>query len=207
MKRLKRIINPFGLAAGVVTLVLLVISLYLPWWRLTVGNNFLNIYASPINTNFGLNGSSFTIPLIWAWNLSNILLFTAGGTIMLLYSLFPTKSYSKDLLGFSYKKPLYALLSFVIGLVIIMVAAGFFNVGFPLIGSKTVNFTFPSFIPLSASINTAVSANFLLPFYLAIGTVALCIAARLYHGRLNKTTSTQSPDATSTNTMAPPLNL
>ena len=148
---MERKINWFGVAAGIVTLVVLLVSLLMPWWQLTVGKNLFNVYSSPINTNFGLYGSQFTIPLIWAWNLSNILLFTAGGIVMLLYSFLPTKTYSKDLLAFSWKKPLYALLSFIIGLVVIVVlAAAVFNVNFPLMGSANVNFVFPSFIPIHA---------------------------------------------------------
>jgi len=185
---MNRKINWFGLVAGIVTLVVLLISLFMPWWQLTVGNNFFNVYSSPINTNFCLYGSQFTIPLIWAWNLSNILLFAASGVVMLIYAFLPAKKYSKDLLTFSYKKPLYALLSFIIGLFVIeVVAAGFFKVDFPLMGSANVSFSFPSFIPINASISTLVTTSFMLPFWLAIVAAALCIAARLYHGRLNKT--------------------
>jgi hypothetical protein len=199
---MNRIINWFALAAGIVTLVTLLVSLFMPWWQLTVGNNFFNVYTSPINTNFGLYGSQFTIPLIWAWNLSNILLFTAGGIVMLIYAFLPTKKYSIDLLAFSWKKPLYALLSFIIGLVVIVViAAGLFNVNFPLMGSANVNFAFPSFIPIRASISTLVTGAFLLPFWLAIVAAALCVAARLYHGRLNKTSKV--PPASIENLQAP----
>ncbi len=192
-----RTINWFGLAAGISTLVLLLVSVFVPWWQLTIGNNFVNVYASPIVTNFGLYGVQFNVPLIWAWNLSNILLFTAGGVLMLIYSLFPTKSYSQDLLSFSYKKPLYALFSFVIGLAVILVAAGFFNVNIPLTGSADVKFSVPSFIPISASINSSVTATFMFPFYLAVVTAVLCVIARVYHGRLNKSQEVaQAPQTT-----------
>jgi hypothetical protein len=190
---MERKINWFGLAAGITTLVLLIVSAFMPWWELIVGNNFVNVYASPIVTNFGLYGAQFNLPLIWAWNLSNILLFTAGGIIMLIYSIFPTKSYSQDLLSFSYKKPLYALLSFVVGLVIIVVAAGFFDVTIPLMGSDSVTFSMPSFIPISASISSSVTATFMLPFYLAIAAAVLCVAARIYHGRLNNSSKSTKP--------------
>jgi hypothetical protein len=181
---MERTINWFGLAAGITTLVLVIVSALMPWWQLTVGNNFINVYASPIVTNFGFYGAQFTLPLLWAWTLSNILLFTVGGIIMLIYSLFPTKSYSKDLLCFSYKKPLYGFLSFVVGLAVIVLVAGFFDLGIPLVGSADVNLSLPSFIPLSASISSTVTAMFLFPFYFAIAVVGLCVAARVYHGRL-----------------------
>ncbi len=176
--------------------MLVLVSVFVPWWQLTVGNNFVSVYASPIVTNFGFYGAQFTLPLLWAWNLSNILLFTAGGIIMLIYSVFPTKSYSKDLLCFSYKKPLYGLISFVVGLAVVVLGAGFFDLGIPLVGSANVDFSLPSFIPLSASISSTVTAMFLFPFYLAIAAVALCIAARVYHGRLTNAvqpTQTSSP--------------
>ena len=66
--------------------------------------------------NFGLSGSQFTIPLIWALNLITILTFTACGIVMLIYSLVPTKPYAKQLLGFSWKKPLYTVVGFAVAL-------------------------------------------------------------------------------------------
>ncbi len=181
-----RIINWFGVAAGIITLLLLLISIYIPWWQLTIGNGFLTVWASPIVTNFGLNGSQFNIPLIWAWNLSNILLFTAGGLIMLLYSFMPTKKYSIELLGFAWKKPLYAFVSFTVGLIIIVIIAGFFDMNFPLMGTQEVTFAFPSFIPISASITSLVTATFMLPFWFAIVAVTLCVAAKIYHEKIEK---------------------
>jgi hypothetical protein len=194
-----RTINWFALAAGIITLVVLVVSLYMPWWQLTLGNNFFNVYASPINTNFGLYGAQFTIPLIWAWNLTNIMLFTAGGIIMLVYSFLPTKSYSKELLGFSWKKPLYALISLIVGLIVINVVAGYMGASFPLMGSSNIDFSFPSFIPINATISVLVTTTFLLPFWLAFVAVALCIVARFYHRKLNpKPKQTEAPTTTST---------
>ena len=75
-----RKINWFGMAAGIITLIVLVISFYFPWWQLTIGQNLIKVNASPVNTNFGLfGGAQFTIPLIWALNLISILTFTACG--------------------------------------------------------------------------------------------------------------------------------
>ena len=181
-----RSINWFGLSAGIITLIVLVISLYVPWWQLTIGQNLIKINASPVNTNFGLfGGAQFTIPLIWALNLISILTFTACGLVMLIYSLNPAKSYSKQLLGFSYKRPLYVLISFVAGLVVIIAVAGFLGMSIPLMGSTTLSLP-AQFMPSGLSISTLVSGNFQLPFYLAIVAAALCIAARLYHRNLAK---------------------
>ena len=127
---MKRSINWFGFAAGILTLLVLVISLFIPWWQLTVGDNLMKVNASPVNTNFGLFGAQFTLPLIWALNLVSVLTFTASGIVMLFYSLMPTKSYSKQLLAFSYKKPLFSLVTFVSGLLIITSIAGLLTLTF-----------------------------------------------------------------------------
>jgi hypothetical protein len=182
---MKRRINWFGLAAGIITLTVVIVSFYIPWWQLTVGDKLLQINASPINTNFGLLDLQFTVPLIWAWNIATILLLVSAGVIMLIYSVFPTKSYAKELLGFSYKKPLYALIGFVAGLLVIISISGLIGFSIPLMGSST--FTVPTqFIPMGLTINALVSGSFQLPFWLAIVATSLCIVARLYHGKVTK---------------------
>ena len=191
-----RKINWFGLAAGIITLIVLVISFYVPWWQLTIGENLIKVNASPVNTNFGLFGTQFTVPLIWALNLISILTFTASGLVMLIYSLNPTKSYSKHLLGFSYKKPLYVLIIFVAGLAAITIIAGFLGVSIPLMGSTSLSLP-TQFMPTGLSISALVSGSFQLPFYLAIAAAALCIAARLYHKNLAKIPKTGPETAAS----------
>ena len=193
---MERRINWFGLAAGIITLVVLVISLFLPWWQLTIGEKLIQVNASPMNTNFGLLSLQFTIPLIWALNLASILTFVAAGLVMLLYSVIPTKSYAKELLGFSYKKPIYALISFVVGLLVLVAIARFFGVSIPLMGSSNVALP-TQFMPFGLSISVLVSASFQLPFWLAVVAAALCIAARLYHGRVAKAPKTAPATAAS----------
>ncbi|MGO8806652.1 MAG: hypothetical protein ACLQO7_08655 [Candidatus Bathyarchaeia archaeon] len=179
-----RKINWIGFAAGIVTLVMLAISFYEPWWQLTIGQNLIKINASPVNTNFGIFGTQFAIPMIWALNLITILTFSASGIIMLIYSLFPTKPYAKQLLGFSYKKPLYSVVSFVAILIIILLIAGHFGMYLPLNGSATV--TVPGSWTMGATVSALVSGAFELPFFLAIAATALCICARLYHSQVVK---------------------
>lgn len=106
-------INWFGLAGGVTTIALIIVSLSNPWWQLTVGEDLVKANVSPFNTNFNFLGTAFTIPLIWALNVICLLATFASGIVMLVYSLNPTKSYSRHLLGFSYKKPLFTLLFFI----------------------------------------------------------------------------------------------
>jgi len=178
---MSRIINWLGVAAGITTLLVVAVSFFVPWWHLTVGDDILQVNASPFNTNFGLFGAAFTVPLILALNLISILTLLASGAVMLLYSFIPTKSYAKDLLGFSYRKPLYALIFFVLGLIVTVSIAGVFGLNIPLMG--TSNSSLPSSLLMGASVSAPVSTSFLLPFWLAIVGVVLCFAARLYHGR------------------------
>lgn len=179
-------INWFGLAGGILTLAVLIVSLFSPWWQLTVGDNMMKVNASPVNTNFGLFGTNFTVPLIWALNIVSILTFTVSGIIMLIYSLIPLKSYSKQLLSFAYRKPLYAVLSAVIGLVIIIfIVQAVAGINVPLMGQSTINL--PSNMAEGINISVAVSGAFQWPFYLAIVAAALCITARFYHPIISKT--------------------
>ena len=179
-----RKINWLGLAAGIVTLAMLVVSFFEPWWQLTVGQDLIKINASPVYTNFGVFGTQLTVPLIWAANLVAILTFSACGIIMLIYSLIPTKPYAKQLLGFSYKKPLYSVVSFVALLGIILLIAGHFGVYVPINGSATV--TLPGSWTMGTTVSALVSGAFQLPFWLAVAAAALCIGAKLIHGSIAK---------------------
>ena len=179
-------INWFGIAGGSLTLIVIAVSLYYPWWQLTIGENLMKVNASPMNTNFGLLGKQFTIPIIWALNIGSILTFLFSGIIMLIYSVIPTKSYSKDLLGFAYKKPLYAVVFSVVGLLIItLIAQAALGIGIPLMGTATV--ILPAAMTMGVNISVLVSAAFQWPFWLAITAAALCISARIYHRKLSAT--------------------
>ncbi len=172
-------INWFGLVAGSVTLLTVVISLVMPWWQLTVGEGLLEVNASPVNTNFGLFGSPFRIPLLTALNIISLLTLLASAITMLIYAFNPTTSWSKTLLGFAYKKPLYVLTSFLLGLIIITSVAGYYGVKIPIFGSSTLNF--PANFTDGVSISATVAANFLLPFYLTIIAAIFCLVTRIYH--------------------------
>src|SRR4030065_1398527 len=121
MKAMLTKINWFGLAGGITTIIVVVVSLFYPWCQLTVGEDLLKATASPVNTNFGFLDTSFTIPFIWALNVVSLLTLLLSGIAMLVYSVMPTKSFSKPLLDFGYKKPLFTFLFFVIGLVVVTV--------------------------------------------------------------------------------------
>ena len=176
-------INWFGLAGGALTLLVIAVSLVYPWWQLTVGDNLMKINASPVNTNFGFLGTGFTIPFIWALNVIGLLSLLLSGIAMLIYSVMPTKSFSKPLLDFGYKKPLYTFLFFVIGLLVVtVILQSVLSINLPLMGSATN--TVP--IPFASGVTLTVllSAGFLWPFWLAAVAAGLCIAARFYHGKV-----------------------
>jgi len=176
-------INWFGVAGGALTLIVIAVSLYNPWWQLTIGDNLMKVNASPMNTNFGLLGTQFTIPLIYALNIGSILAFLFSGTFMLIYSVLPMKPYAKDLLGFAWKKPLYSIIFSVAGLaIIILIAQMVLGMQIPLMGTAEV--ILPSNFTMGASISVLVSSAFQWPFWLAVTAAALCVCARIYHRKL-----------------------
>lgn len=183
MKTILTRVNWFGFAGGVITLLVVAVSLLQPWWQLTIGEDLLQANVSPVNTNFSFAGTVFTIPLVWAFNISCLLTLIAGGAAMLLYSFVPTKSYAKHLLGFSYKKPLYTLIFFIIGLITTtMIVQAIIGISMPLIGTTTA--TLPQNLTEGATVNIPLYTSFQWPFWLAAAAAAFCIAARLYHKRV-----------------------
>jgi hypothetical protein len=133
-------INWFGLAGGIITIIVVAVSMLIPWWRITIGDNLLTANASPVNTNFNFLTTGFTVPLIWALNIVALLTLVASGVSMLIYSVLPNKSYSKDLLDFGYKKPLFTVIFFIIGLVAVtLILQAALGIGVPLMGSTTTS--------------------------------------------------------------------
>jgi hypothetical protein len=161
--------------------LLIAVSVFVPWWQLRVGDSIVAANVSPIYTNVDLAGNNFTVPLVFAINLSCILLSLAGGVVMLIYSVKPTKSYSRRLLGFSYRTPLLFLVVFLVGLVALSVLIqALYSFSVPIVGSSEVSL--PS--GEGVSVSALLSASFLWPFYLAVASAVLCVGARLYHKRL-----------------------
>jgi hypothetical protein len=179
-KRVQRKINWLGLAGGAATIALIAVSLFVPWWTLKVGDEIIQANASPLNTNFNFVGEVFTVPLIWALNLGAMLSLAAGGITVLIYSVMPTKSYSKRLLDFGYRKPLYSLVFFVISLVALtLIVKGAFGFSVPLFGSATIQV--PQSMTQGMAISVLVSADFQWPFWLSIVAAGLCVTAKIYH--------------------------
>jgi hypothetical protein len=187
-----RQVNYIALVAGILSLVLIGVSWFVPWWVFTVGNPAIaTVNFSPVNFNFALFNSMLTVPLIWALNIAALLTLLAGGFAMLIYSAYPTKKYSKQILGFGYKKPLYALILFIVELAVLYFSATILTgISLPLMGSGVLQLP-TQLAPGGISISVNVSAAFGWTFYLAIAVAVLCIAARLYHKRAASQTAAQ----------------
>jgi hypothetical protein len=178
-------VNYIALAGGIATLVLIIVSVFVPWWQFTVGNPALaQVNVSPMNLNFSLLGTAITIPLILAINIAALLTMLSGGIAMLIYALKPNKPYSKKILGFGYKKPLIAVIIFIVGIIALVTLANSlsgFNV--PVVGGSAMKLP-ANMSPDGMSISVNVLAAFGWPFYFAIVASALCLAAKFYHKKI-----------------------
>lgn len=175
--------NWVGLVGGIAVLVLIAVSVFVPWWQLLLGEGLVQANVSPIYTNFDFIGSSFTVPLLLAINISCIILMAVAGTIMLIYSIKPAASYSRTLLKFSFWLPLLGIVLFVLGLAAItLLTKSFYGVDIPLVGSGRIEL--PPAYTQGTNISVLVTAGFQWPFILAIVAAVLCFAARFYHKRV-----------------------
>jgi hypothetical protein len=205
---LERKINWIGLAAGITTLVLVVASLYVPWWQMsvdniTVGNSAsplisfentgelqLGASLSPVSTNVNFLDASFTVPLIWAYNMVGLLFLLTCGIVMLIYSVLPDKPYSKHLIGFAYKKPLLMIIFFAVPLIAFpLILQAILKISVPLNGTTTLALPM-GFLGADMSVSATVTTGFLWTFWLAIIAAALCLAARIYYKRFSSSSST-----------------
>jgi hypothetical protein len=192
--------NWFGVAGAISIFLLIAVSVFVPWWRITVGSvnaPLADFGSSPMNMNVNFLGQAFTFPLVIAINLSVVLSLVAGAITILIYSINPTKPYAKRLLSFSYKKPLYAVIIFVIGLIAVVLLTKFAaGLDVPIIGAvnaQTNGAVFQSLLGGLSIKNVLLTAGFQWPFYLAIASAVLCVAARLYNKRLVSSAVTGTP--------------
>ncbi len=174
--------NWFGFVGGILTVILVFVSMLYPWWQLTVGELF-KANVSPVNTNFGLLGTGFTIPFIWALNMVSLVMLFASGIVMVAYSVIPNKPYSEHLLNFSYKKPLFSLIFFIAGLLAVtVILQAVLGINMPLVGSAPA--TLPESLTRGLTMSLILSAGFQWPFWLGVAATALCIAAKLHHRKI-----------------------
>ena len=176
-------INFIALAAGISTLVLIAISFVVPWWHFTVAKPAIQANLSPVNFYLSVNGVPVAVPLLEALNIACLLTLLAGSITLLIYSIKPVQPYSKSLLGFGYKKPLYVLIAFIVALIAVPIALqAIVGLSLPLMGSTSI--TLPQTMSNGSNTNINVSAIFEWPFYFAVMTTALGIAARLFHRKI-----------------------
>ena len=194
----KKAINWFALAAGALMLVVVALSIFTPWWKLQIGSGtgFVTINANPFYTSFDVLHLNFVIPFLFAINIGIIALFAASGVIFIIYSVKPTKSYSKHLLSYGWKRPLYTVIGFIVLIVVILyVAPDIINSMshsstvpvpiVPLIGSSVIQFSSGVFGSSNAvQVGITVVTAFGYTFYLAVAAAALGIVARIYHRRI-----------------------
>jgi len=180
---MKTAVNWFGIAGGALVLIVVVVSLFVPWWQLVAGEDLVKANVSPVNTNFNLTGSSFTVPLLFALNITSMILMISAGITMLIYSLKPSASYADKLLRFSYRKPLYSLILFTVGLfATTLIVKSILGFEIPLMGATNV--LLPAEMTQGTTVTVPIVTGFGWPFLLTIAAATLCIAARLFHKKV-----------------------
>ena len=121
---------------------------------------------------------------------------------MLVYSLIPTKPYAKDLLSYAYRKPLYMVILYIVGLLVTMyITQAAIGVGVPLSGSSII--TIPASLTMGANISVAISSTFQWPFWLAIVTAGLSLTARIFHAKFSASKQDVQQIPTKPSTSAP----
>jgi len=194
-------INWFALAAGILMLVLVVLSVFTPWWILQVGtgNGLATINAGPFYTNFSLLRLSFVIPILFAINVGIMALFAVSGITFIIYTFKANRGYSKHLLSYGWKRPLYTFVGFLVTLVVILyglpmiinMTRGTSMVPVPItpLMGKTVMQLSSSMLGGGSGtggiqIGVTVITAFTYTFYLGIAATVLGILARIYHRRI-----------------------
>jgi hypothetical protein len=180
-------INWFALVGAIIILLLLPISYYFPWWQLIIGENLFQVNTSPVNTHFSFRAIQLSIPIIWAMNVTGLLIYLSSGIILLIYALMPKKTYSIDLLGFAYRKPLYSVLLYLVGLVVTtLLINSFVDLNIPVMGTSTVSL--PQGLSMGVNVEVVVYSAFQWPFWLALAAAVICIIARIHHPRISRST-------------------
>ena len=183
-------INWPGLMCAITGAILVALSLLYaaPWWQVAIGDGLGLVEISPLDYQANLFGASLEVPLIWFLNLGSKLTMIAFAITMFICSLLTQKGFSKQLLGFAYKKPIFMLVLFIVMLVALsMIVGNSLGTSFALVGTTTVSLSAGG-----AKANVPVSTSFTWVFWLAVATTALAVAARIYEWKVLKTPSAQT---------------
>ena len=212
----RKTMNWFALAAGALMLVVVILSMLTPWWKLQIGSGsgLVTINANPFYTNFGVLRLNFVIPILFALNIGIMVLFAVSGVVFIIYSVKPAKSYSKQLLSYGWKRPLYTVIGFIVTMIVIlyvvpdiintMAHASMVPVPIaPLMGSSVIQLPSGMFGGSnSIQIGVTLITTFEYTFYLGLVATALGIVARVYHGRIVSNAVTPASAAVTTPTSA-----
>ncbi|MCJ7633909.1 hypothetical protein MUP77_16175 [Candidatus Bathyarchaeota archaeon] len=198
-----------GLASGFMLVAVILLSLFNPWWQLKVGE-FGYANFSPLNTVFSFLGITFLVPLLNAVSISCLLLLSISAALMIVYSVRPNKSYSKQLLYWSYKTPLSILITFAVSIVVLSLLVSFIakqyaNIDFtlPIMGTSVIPVPSELLGQLSrVQIGLAVSGAFQWTFFLAVAAAVLCLATRISYGKAIANATSQPIANTSSNPVA-----
>jgi len=187
--------NWFALATGALMLVTVASSLHSPWWRAEIGSGLITVNADPFYTSFKVFGVSYVIPIIFVLNVGLTALFVASGIALVVYTIEQEKGYSKHLLSFGWRRPLYVVVGFVAVLVLslhviplvvntIARAVEVSTPMVPLMGSSIIRLP-SNVLNIPAQVSITVTTTFTHSFFLGVATVALAITTRACHRRMS----------------------
>jgi len=186
--------NWFALITSVLMFATVVSSQFSPWWKAQIGSDLVTVNADPFFTSFNILGASYIIPIIFALNVGTAALFIASGIALIVYTVKPAEKYSKHLLSFGWKRPLYVAIGFIATLASLLyitptaINAMAHNIVtptpiVPLIGSSTIQLS-SNILNIPVQITITTTATFTYSFFLGMVTAALSIAARIHHHRI-----------------------
>jgi hypothetical protein len=158
-------LNIPGLIGGL--MVIYLVLFMEPWWVLRAVGEDPSFYAyiSPFKIDIGIMGRTVDIPLLKYVVISGLLTYLWIGITSVIASLFPSRNFSRPLLGF---RALIITLSIFITLYIgLRVARNYVDVTLPLIGTETLVMTIP-YQDANIVITTPVEAYLTQAYYLML---------------------------------------
>lgn len=182
-----------GLATG---FLMLIIPFLGPWLSVEAGTGALKVAFSPFHYEVFFAGLELTSSLVTYLILAARLTLLIGGALIIAGSIFPTKWWGKKLVEWGGMKIIISVVLFVVIILIgtfltnkflptilssLMDAEASMNFGLPyLMGTGQATITAENAVTISAPITISLTPA----FWLSVGTVALGVVSRIYHGKL-----------------------